>query len=206
MFGVGTKVEARFGGADHWFPGVIEAISGDSYSIHYDDGDNEANVPAALVRPIAAPAVASTPAKPPGGVSGGGFAVGTKVEARFAKGSVWFPGTITGATDAGYDILYDDGDKESGVDASIVRPRAVAPVGDPSGRGLDLSVGSKVFARFFGGDAWFLATIEGGSSSAGWDLLYHDGDKERAVKETSMRAAPVMQSAALRLEACPWRH
>jgi hypothetical protein len=51
--GVGACVEARFGGGEEYYSGVIAAEHGDgTYAVAYDDGDAEAHVPAALVRPI----------------------------------------------------------------------------------------------------------------------------------------------------------
>ena len=50
MLPVGTKVEARYGGEEEWFPGEITAIVDGTYDILYADGDNEEGVPPALVR------------------------------------------------------------------------------------------------------------------------------------------------------------
>ena len=42
----------------------------------------------------------------------GTFGVGAAVEARFGRGTVWYEGTIVGASANGYDVAYDDGDEE----------------------------------------------------------------------------------------------
>jgi hypothetical protein len=50
--------------------------------------------------------------------------VGALIEARFGGGAEWFAGSVTEALTGGfYDILYDDGDSESGVAADMIRPR-----------------------------------------------------------------------------------
>ncbi len=68
---IGTRVTAQWGGSSgdgQWFPGTVRAIHADgSYSIAYDDGDFEEQVPPRLVRaqdpsPVQAPAPAPTPA------------------------------------------------------------------------------------------------------------------------------------------------
>ena len=53
---VGTLVEARFGGDDEWFPGIVEAVHEDgTYAIAYDDGDRGENVPRRSCGPSRSP-------------------------------------------------------------------------------------------------------------------------------------------------------
>jgi len=50
-FEVGTAIEARFGGDEHYYSGVIQAVNENgTYDIAYDDGDQENGVPHSLVR------------------------------------------------------------------------------------------------------------------------------------------------------------
>jgi len=50
-FEVGTAIEARFGGDEHYYSGVIQAAyKNGTYDIAYDDGDQENGVPHSLVR------------------------------------------------------------------------------------------------------------------------------------------------------------
>lgn len=52
LFEVGAKIEARYGGGDAYFPGMVSEINSDgSLFIAYDDGDEELSVPANFVRP-----------------------------------------------------------------------------------------------------------------------------------------------------------
>merc|ERR1719502_365745 len=46
-----TRIEARFGGKDQWYPGVITGVNFDgSFDILYDDGDKETYVTRDLIR------------------------------------------------------------------------------------------------------------------------------------------------------------
>jgi hypothetical protein len=56
------------------------------------------------------------------GSASDGFEVGALIEARFGGGAEWFAGSVTEALTGGfYDILYNDGDSESGVAADMIR-------------------------------------------------------------------------------------
>lgn len=88
----GDWVLARWKNGQHWFPGIIQSVSGDRLTIKYDDGDRETlNVSA--VRPY-------------------NWAIGSRVECNF-KGSGWYAGKITALSGEKLSIAYDDGDKES---------------------------------------------------------------------------------------------
>ena len=43
------------------------------------------------------------------------FQPGDRVEAQFQGGQQWYAGTISRKTATGYDVDYDDGDKEQNV-------------------------------------------------------------------------------------------
>ena len=48
---IGALVEARFDGADEWYPGAVTAAHADgTFDIAYDDGDDETAVPLGYVR------------------------------------------------------------------------------------------------------------------------------------------------------------
>ena len=52
-----------------------------------------------------------TPATPQKQITN--FAVGTRIEARYEAGDEWGAGVIEGHEDGSYDVLYDDGDRET---------------------------------------------------------------------------------------------
>ena len=79
----------------------------------------------AVAPPVAVPA-APAPAAPKKQQS---FKALDRVDARFQKGELWYPGTIATALPGDkYDIAYDDGDREYAVPAALIRKATVAPV------------------------------------------------------------------------------
>ena len=68
-----------------------------------------------------APKVAS---RPPPRTKPSGFAVGARVECRHGGGSTFYPGVVVAANEGAYDIDYDDGDKERGVAAALMKAEA----------------------------------------------------------------------------------
>ncbi len=88
----GDWVLARFKGGQFWFPGVIQAVSGDRITVAYDDGDRE-TLNVANVRPYT-------------------WAIGTRVECNFKGAGTWYPGVIASLAGGAVGINYDDGDKE----------------------------------------------------------------------------------------------
>jgi hypothetical protein len=113
-FEEGQKVEARFRGRAKWFKGKVRRVNRDgTYDIEYEDGDNERDVAAELVRALEE----SKPAPPDAC-----YEKGQKVEALFRGRSKWFKGMILRANrDGTYDVEYEDGDKETGVEAKLIR-------------------------------------------------------------------------------------
>lgn len=112
-FEEGQKVEARFRGRAKWFKGKVQRVNRDgTYDIEYEDGDNERDVAADMVRALEE----SKPAAPKA------FEEGQTVEGRFKGGAKWFKATITRVNrDGTYDLTYEDGDKERDVAAEHVR-------------------------------------------------------------------------------------
>lgn len=90
----GDWVLGQWKGGAYWFPGVVQARSGDQVTILYDDGTSE-TVSLKQVRPYT-------------------WTMGTRVQCRWQGGTVWYAGKITGVSKDGtqIDVLYDDGDRE----------------------------------------------------------------------------------------------
>jgi hypothetical protein len=88
----GDWVLARFKRGNHWYPGIIQSISGDRVTVAYDDGDRE-TLNLADVRPY-------------------NWAIGTRVECNFKGQGKWFPGVIASLAGGTVGINYDDGDTE----------------------------------------------------------------------------------------------
>jgi len=112
----GTRIEGNYRGLGTWYPGVVAAVHEDgSADLDYDDGEKELRVAAALVRPepVAAPTAAA---------SGAALVAGTLVEGNYRGLGRWYPGRIASVNaDGSADLDYDDGEKETGLAASLIR-------------------------------------------------------------------------------------
>ena len=192
----GDKVEARFGGRSRWFKATVASRhrSG-TYSLRYDDGDEEMSVEKHLIRRVGIDKTTAFESKSPGRrvVSGADsdvdspavkkLRVGDDVEARYKKGRKWFPGNIHAVNRNGtYDIRYKDGDSERDVEPDLVRG-----LSNELGGGSDFKVGDKVEGRFGGRARWYKATVERANRNGTYDLLYADGDEERNIEKGLVR-------------------
>lgn len=88
----GDWVLARYRGGPHWYPGVIQSLSGGQVLVAYDDGDREALMPG-NTRPY-------------------DWAIGRRVECNFRGAGSLYPGVISSLAGARIGINYDDGDRE----------------------------------------------------------------------------------------------
>lgn len=200
---VGDKVEARFGGRARWFPAKIERENRDgTFSLLYDDGDVEKAVDKSLMRHVGGNEARSGGAKSPhrrvvSGVSGdtaNNFREGDKVQARYKRGRKWFTGVIRAVgRDGTYDIRYDDGDSEEGVDPGMVKSIGTGSADSLSSTAVakrgegEFSAGDKVEALYGGRSQWFKATVERRNRDGTYHLIYASGDEERAVGKDMIR-------------------
>ena len=92
----------RYNGKTKFYPGVISRVNeGGTYDITYNDGDKESKAKPEFIR---------LP-----------FAVNDKIQARYGGKKKYYGGVISGVNgDGTYDILYNDGDKESKVKPEFV--------------------------------------------------------------------------------------
>ncbi|CAM9788991.1 unnamed protein product, partial [Discosporangium mesarthrocarpum] len=218
-FREGDKVEARFGGRSRWFKATVQRKNRDgTYYLRYEDGDEEKAVEKDLIRKIKVDKGGSrSPGRRAvsgmesdeeqrgraGGGEGGRFRVDEKVEARYGGKAKWFRGTVQRANlDGTYDIWYEDGDEEKGVEARLMRragssfdgedtpPSLSAGRGGSSdggrGRGGYME-GDKVEARFRGRSRWFPATVFRKNYNGTFHLRYEDGDEEKDVEKELIR-------------------
>ena len=103
-FAVGDHIEALWEGGEDHYPGIITCVhSKGTFDVLYDDGDRESEVPGNRI-------------------CFKELKVGTRVEALWERGSVFYPGKVVKVKGGGkYDIQYDDGDYESSVPRSLMR-------------------------------------------------------------------------------------
>jgi hypothetical protein len=87
-----------------------------TYDITYDDGEKEARIDKAFIR------LKGAESQPVPSESVDGFRVGTKVEASYRGQGRYYAGVVSRVRLNGtYDIEYNDGEKEIGVEKSLVR-------------------------------------------------------------------------------------
>ena len=117
-YGVGQAVVARMTDtADaEWLAGTICDVQPDgSYSVQYEDGDIDTDVPSTRLR---APAC---------GEQGAQYSVGDRTLGRTPGGRQWFAGQVTAVHppgDVSYCVAFD------GIDAqAVVFPRSMRPLG-----------------------------------------------------------------------------
>merc|ERR1712227_1165888 len=103
------------------------------------------------------------------------------VEARYGGKSEYYPGKISRVNaDGTLDILYDDGDTERRVRASLIRPLVISDdVGTASAENGDLKRGDIVEARYGGKAKYYPGKISRVNADGTFDILYDDGDTER---------------------------
>ena len=149
----------------------------------------------------------------------GAYQKGDKVEAKYQGKSKWYPGSISRVNANGtFDILYDDGDTESGVRESLIRrrERSASPRRANAARPSkhsdddndnDASDGFRrsdnIEARYKGKSKWYKGSISRVNANGTYDILYDDGDTERGVRESLIRrrgrsSSPRRENAARR--------
>ena len=180
----GARVEARYRGKSKFYPGKIAKANDDgSYDIAYDDGESEANVIEALIRPLG------------GAGAGGAFAVGAAVQARYRGKSKLYPGKVAKDNgDGTYDIDYDDGEKESNVAEALIKASAAAPAA--TGTGGAFAVGAKVEARYRGKSKYYAGVIATDNGDGTYNIDYDDGEKETKVAEALIKASAAAPAPA----------
>jgi hypothetical protein len=169
----GSKVEAKYRGGSRYYKGKItrKRLNG-TFDILYDDGEKEMGVDKSLIKSLGGSGRRGMDTDDD---DGGGLAEGSKVEAKYRGGSRYYKGKITRKRLNGtFDILYDDGEKEMGVDKSLIKS-----LGGSGRRGLDpddddgggLAEGSKVEAKYRGGSRYYKGKITRKRLNGTFDIL-----------------------------------
>ena len=200
---VGAKVEVRYQGKARYYPGHIARVHGNgTYDIDYDDGEKESGVDKELIKPFDAPKPAASSSAT--AATGGGFRKGDKVQVRYQGKSTYYPGRISRARLNGtYDIDYDDGDEESGVDKELIKPLDPAEaerLQAEAERGF--REGDKVEVRYRGKSKYYPGLIARVHGDGTYDIAYDDGEKETGVRADLIKLIKAIDPAeAERLQA-----
>jgi hypothetical protein len=122
--------------------------------------------------------------------------VGTVVEARYRGGTKYYPGKITRIGPGGtFDVLYDDGERETGVKRGLIRSKAGSgsPMrGGQSGSSssnydAELREGSVIEADYRGRGKFYAGKITRVRLNGTYDIDYNDGEKEQSVARNLIR-------------------
>ena len=103
-----------------------------------------------------------------------------------------------------YEILYEDGDKESGVSADLVkapeeadkgaktqRRQVAAPAPAPAADTKVFEKGAKIEALYKGKKNWYAGVVDRyDAESETYDVTYDDGEVEKGVKQENIARAP----------------
>ena len=115
---------------------------------------------------------------------GGCFSLGSRVDARFRGGGVWYAGVVDAEASCLHNVTYDDGDVEVFLSADRLRAH-VAPR----------------FARADRVEVWDGGDFREGRVAQVWgttvDVVFDDGALERGVFEDLVRAAAPAPAVAL---------
>ena len=190
-FIVGDKVEACYRGKSKWYPGVVSKVRAEGFDIDYDDGEKEYNVKDELIRPApesAKPNPENT--RSPRKSVLRKFRIGQRIEGNYRGEGRWYPGEISKVRTEGFDIDYDDGEKEYNVKDELIRAEPISARGAPKENeqpsSVKFSVGDRVEARYRGKSKFYPGNI-GKVRAEGYDIDYDDGEKEYNVKEEFIR-------------------
>jgi Ca2+-binding EF-hand superfamily protein len=184
-------VEAKFKGGSKWFKArVVEVNRDGSYSLRYDDGDEDAKVPPENVRSVDGSGGETKTNEPSSSAAAASetLRMGDKVEAKFKGGAKWFGARVLSVNrDGTYSLRYDDGDEDSRVPASDVR--SVGGSGGKLSKASSESFvrGDRVEAKFKGGSKWFKARVVEVNRDGSYSLRYDDGDEDAKVPPENVR-------------------
>ncbi|CBJ31683.1 conserved unknown protein [Ectocarpus siliculosus] len=152
---------------------------------------------------------ATLPVSPPtaptcSGSDTGKYRLGQKVEGRFRGKGRWYKGRIVGVNAGGtYDVRYDDGDEDLGLDASAIRSEEARDSGrgggnidrrdeerrggTEAGRAPAYRLGDRAEARAPGTNRWQRVTVVGENRNGTLDVRFRDGTEERRLDPSMVR-------------------
>ncbi|CAM9911399.1 unnamed protein product, partial [Choristocarpus tenellus] len=187
----GHRVEARYKGRGKYYVGKISRVNSDgTVDIDYDDGEKERGLGMEHIKSLESRGSPQSDQERAGKIR-----VGDEVEANYRGKGRYYKGRVTqNNLDGTFNIIYDDGDKESGVPQKMVctleggtRKALMTNVSSESdhkqGRyHIRLSKGDKVEAQYRGRGKFYKGKIARVNSNGTFDINYDDGEKEMNVQ------------------------
>jgi hypothetical protein len=188
----GQHIEGNYRSRGRWYSGRISQDNNDgTYDIDYDDGEFEKNVDERLIT-----AREDNYSHVSRNVEETSYhnkiEQGSKIEGNYRGRGRWYPARVSRKRlNDTFDIDYDDGEKELGVNRNQIRLCLSVPRRERSESheiiNKDIPVGTKIEARYRSGSKWFPGTIRSNHGNNAYDIIYNDGDMERNVKSHLIR-------------------
>jgi hypothetical protein len=152
------------------------------------------------------------------------FKVGDRIQGRFRGGNEWYDANIKNILDDNlYHVVYDDGDEETGVSEDKIRKKEISKdikvnisntntttntntnrSNTPVSITGKFKVGDKIEAQYYNGTTWYEGKIAGLTSDGDivkYDIIYSDGDREKAVSEDKIRSLAVVETVTPKVPA-----
>ena len=183
----------RYRGKSKYYPGKIARDNrDDTYDVNYDDGEKERGVKANLIKKIGGGGTSDSEAE-------ANFSRGDKVEARYKGKSKYYKGEIgRDNRDGTYNVNYDDGEKERGVKANLIKSLEKSKSPKKKSRndydseeegGSDIQEGDKIEALYKGkGTKWYKGKVTSAKRDGSFDVEYEDGDRESGVLAKNIKS------------------
>jgi hypothetical protein len=186
-FNEGAKVEGNYRSKGKWYAARIKRVVSDkTYDLDYDDGETEKNVSEENIR-----------MKGTTGGNGGGGAVFTekmRIEANYRQKGRFYPGHIEKVnSDGTYYVLYEDGETETRVHGTDIRPHPSTVV-EASSRNnysaaASFTMGMKVECNYRKRGKYYPGKISKLFEDGSYGVDYDDGELETRVNANEIRAA-----------------
>lgn len=159
----GNSVSANWRGYGRYYAGRVASCVGGMYTITYNDGDRESNIPASRIRSCS-------------GCPSTRYRNGQTVFGNYRGQGYWYPGRVQGGNArTGYTIRLNDGDMMRATTTCHMRGRTWS-------LGSGFSIGQRARVRHRGGRRCYAAIVCGRGSRRGtFRICYNDGDKEDNV-------------------------
>lgn len=170
-FRLGQRIMGNYRGNGRWFAGQITRVNSQcSYNIRYNDGDTDTDMHPIFIRAA-------------GGTTRCTIRTGSAVTGNWRGLGRWYPGRVTGCSSStGYTIAYNDGSRESGVQAARVRKTRTVRCTRTTFR-----VGQRVQGNWRGRGRWYHGIVRA-ASNCKYSIQYCDNDRETNVAQTNVRA------------------
>jgi len=192
----GMKVEGKYRGKGRWCSGRISRVNRDgTVDIDYDDGDKDMRMEQSFVREVLAKSdERETPLTAK-------LKEGTRVEGNYRGKGLWHTGKISRVRLNGtFDVAYDDGESESGVNACDIRSLDAGKSDEREApMTVNLEEGARVEGNYRGKGIWYAGKVSRDRQDGTYDVAYDDGEVENRIESNYIRLLRVVPSPPMEL-------